>query len=86
MVAPPDLERGVAPLSPPAPHSSCSLDVGLLPAAALGQGRVVALLGRSPDLRHGSSSRPPLLGCRSLTPSVAPPTLGEGLLSISGML
>ena len=28
--APPDLERGVAPLSPPAPHSSRSLEVGLL--------------------------------------------------------
>ena len=30
--APPDLECGVAPLSPPAPHSSCSLEVGVLAA------------------------------------------------------
>ena len=28
--APPDLERGVAPLSPPTPRSSRSLEVGLL--------------------------------------------------------
>ena len=32
--APPDLERGVAPLSPPAPRSSHSLEVGLLLSAA----------------------------------------------------
>ena len=32
--APPDLERGVAPLGPPAPHSHRSLDVGLLLSAA----------------------------------------------------
>ena len=31
--APPDLEHGVAPLSPPAPHSSHSLEVGLLLSA-----------------------------------------------------
>ena len=38
---PPDLECGVAPLSPPAPHGHCSLDVGLLVSAAapdLGRG------------------------------------------------
>ena len=47
MVAPPDLERGVAPLSPPAPHSSHSLEVGLLLlAAAPDLGRWVAPLGR----------------------------------------
>ena len=33
--APPDLEGGVATLSPPAPHSSGSLEVGLLLSAAL---------------------------------------------------
>ena len=43
--APPDLERGVAPLGPPAPRSSRSLEVGLLlSAAAPDFGRVVALL------------------------------------------
>ena len=42
---PPDLERGVAPLGPPAPRSSRSLEVGLLlSAAAPDFGRVVALL------------------------------------------
>ena len=41
--APPDLERGVAPLGPPAPVQPPLLDVGLLlPAAALGLGRGVA--------------------------------------------
>ena len=33
--APPDLEHGVAPLSPPAPSSSHSLEVGLLLSAAI---------------------------------------------------
>ena len=33
--APHDLERGVAPLSPPAPSSSHSLEVGLLLSAAV---------------------------------------------------
>ena len=45
--SPPDLERGVAPLSPPAPRSSRSLEVWLLlSAAAPALGRVVALLRR----------------------------------------
>ena len=39
--APPDLERGGAPLSPPAPGSSRSLEVGLL------------LLAAAPYLGHG---------------------------------
>ena len=34
MATPPDLERGVASLSPPSPRSCCSLDVGLLLLAA----------------------------------------------------
>ena len=32
--APPDVGRGIAPLSPPAPRSSRSLEVGLLLSAA----------------------------------------------------
>ena len=48
--APPDLERGVAPLGPP------------VPAQPLLLGRGVALLSRCPWPRAwGSSSRPPLL-------------------------
>ena len=48
MAAPPDLERGVAPLSPPAPHSSRSLEVGLLLwAAAPALRRGEAPLGRA---------------------------------------
>ena len=39
--APPDLELGVAPLSPPRPRSHRSFEVGLLLSAA------------APDLRHG---------------------------------
>ena len=50
---PPDLERGVAPLGPPAPHSHRSLNVGLLLSAA------------TPDLGRGvvPPSRCPNLGC-----------------------
>ena len=47
--APPDVERGIAPLSLPAPRSSRSLEVGLLLSAAapdLGSG--VAPLGHRP--------------------------------------
>ena len=47
--APPDLEHGIAPPSPPSPHSHCSLDVGLLlPATAPDLGRGVAPLGWQP--------------------------------------
>ena len=47
--APPDLERGVAPLGPPAPSSSRSLEVGLLlSAAAPDLGHGVAPLGQGP--------------------------------------
>ena len=59
----PDLQRGIAPLDPPVPHSHGSLDVGLvLPAIAPGLGlRGVGypLLPTAPDLRHGVTS----LGC-----------------------
>ena len=64
MAAPPDLERGVAPLSPPAPHSSRSLEVGLLLWAA------------APALRRGEASLGRAVAAwrsRSL-----PLTLGEG--------
>ena len=80
MAIPPDLERGVASLGPPAPCSCHSLDVGLLFSAT------------SPDLRHGVTHlgcRPwpqtwgrssQLLLCRhSLALSVAAPDLGRGV-------
>ena len=61
--APHDFECGVTPLSPLAPHSSRSLEVGLhLLAAAPDLGRVVAPLGHCPcPWTWGSSSRPPPL-------------------------
>ena len=63
---PPDLERGVAPLGPPAPGSSRSLEVGLLLSAA------------APDLRLGEA--PLRRACAvAAWPSGSPPlTLGEG--------
>ena len=65
--APPDLERGVAPPSPPAPGSSL-----------LGGG--VAPLCRCPwPGTWGSSSRPTILRCRSLALSFAAPDLGQGV-------
>ena len=58
--APPDLEPGVAPLSPPAPAQPPFLEVGLLLlAAAPDLGHVEARLGHHPWPRMwGSSSRP----------------------------
>ena len=45
----PDLQRGIAPLGPPAPAQLGSLDVGLvLPAVAPGLGRGVAPPGCCP--------------------------------------
>ena len=60
MAAPPELECGVAPLSPPAPANQQLLGGGVAP---LGQ-------GSSPQA-WGSSSRPPLLRCYSLALSMA---------------
>ena len=63
--APPDLERGVAPLGPPAPRQQPLLGGGVAP------------LGRRPLPRTwGSSSLPPLLPYRSLVLSVATPDIG----------
>ena len=47
----PDLQRGIAPLSPPVPAQPLLLGM-LLPAAGPGLGRLVASPGR-PDLRRG---------------------------------
>ena len=60
----PDLQRGIAPLDPPVPHSHGSLDVGLvLLATTLGLGRGVAPPGRRPWPRaQGRGVSPP--GCR----------------------
>ena len=58
--APSDLERGIAPLGPPAPCSHRSLEVGLLLLAAdPGLGRGVAPLGHLPS-GMGSSRLLPL--------------------------
>ena len=66
-VDPPDLEGGVASLSPPAPAQQLLL------------GRGVDPLGRRPwPGTWGSSSRP-LLRCRSLALMVATPDLGRGV-------
>ena len=66
-VAPPDLERGVVTLCRPA---------GQQPLLGCG----VAPLGLGPlPPGWGSSSRPPLLHCRSLALSVATPDLGQGV-------
>ena len=48
-VAPPDLERGVAPLSPPAPSQPSLLGRGVAPLDCIPNlGRGVAPLGRHP--------------------------------------
>ena len=63
----PDLQRGMAPLSPPAPPQAPLL------------GREVAPPGRCPwpQARVGSSRR--FLRCRSLALSAAAPDLGRGV-------
>ena len=77
--APPDLGHGVAPLGPPASHSSRSLELGLLLLAAVPDlGHVVALLSCHPwPWRWGSSFRPPLLRCHNLALSVTTPDLKQ---------
>ena len=51
--APPDLEGGVAPLSPPAPRSSRSLKVGKLLLASAPALSQPGALGPTPDLGRG---------------------------------
>ena len=65
--APPDLERGIAPLGPPAPAQSPLL------------GRGVVHLGSRPSPRTQSSSSWPFLCCHSLALLAAAPDLGLGV-------
>ena len=65
--APPDLERGIAPLGPPAPMQPLLLGCGLAP------------LGRHPWFRMWGSSSWPLLCRRSLALLVAAADLGRGV-------
>ena len=65
--APPDLERGIAPLGPPAPAQPPLLGCGVAP------------LGCRPwPWARGSSSQP-FLRCRSLALLAAAPDLGRGV-------
>ena len=65
--APPDLERGVAPLGPPVPGQPLLLGCGVAP------------LGHRPCPRTWGSSSRPLLHCCSLALSAAAPDLGCGV-------
>ena len=65
--APPDLERGIAPLGPPAPAQSPLL------------GRGVVHLGSRPSPQTQSSSSWPFLCCHSLALLAAAPDLGLGV-------
>ena len=75
----PDLQRGVAPLGPPAPAQPLLLGL-LLPAAAPGFGREVASPSH-PGLRaQGSSSwPPPLTSDAGQLLSATAPGLGHGV-------
>ena len=79
--APPDLERGVAPLSRPAPTQQPLLGGGVSPLGRAPdlRGEVVPLGGRPRPRACGSSSPPPLLHCCSLALSVATLDLGRGI-------
>ena len=69
--APADLERGIAPLGPPAPVQQLLLGSGVAPS---GLRRGVAPPSRCPDLGRGVAPRL-LLQCRSLALSAAAPDL-----------
>ena len=79
--APPDLQRGIVPLGPPAaPRSHRSLDVGwLLPAVAPSLAPGVAPPCRPPWLRTQGSSSRPFLRHHSLALPTAAPDLGSGV-------
>ena len=64
--APPDLERGVAPLGPPAPTQPWLLGDG------------VALLGRLPDLGCGEAPLRCSFAVEAWRSGLPPLTLGEG--------
>ena len=66
-IAPSDLERGVAPLGPPAPVQPPLL------------GRGVAPLGRHLGSWTGGSSSQPFLHCHSLALSATAPDFGGGV-------
>ena len=76
--APPDLERGIAPLGPPVPSQPSLLGLGfLLSAADPGLGRGVAPPGHYPWPQMWGSSSWPVLPHRSLALLVAAPDLGS---------
>ena len=78
---PHDLERGVAPLGPPAPGQPPLLGWGLLFSAAPADlGSVVTPLCGRPDLGCGVNSSLPLLHRHSLAFFVTTPIMGEGYL------
>ena len=72
--APPDLERGVAPLCPPVTAQPPLLGCGVAP------------FGRRPWPRVGGSSSWLLLRCRSLALSAVAPDLGFGVAPLSTLL
>ena len=69
--APPDLQRGIAPLGPPAPVQPQLLGPGVAP------------LRRRPWPWVGGGSSWLLLRCRSLALSAAAPDLGRGVALLS---
>ena len=76
----PDLQRGIAPLGPPAPVQPRSLDTGLLlPAAAPDLGCGVTLLVAAPDFGRGVAPLRPFLRHRSLALLAAATDLGRGV-------
>ena len=78
--APPDLERGIAPLGPPVPSQPSLLGLGfLLSAAAPGLGRGVAPPGRYPWPQMWGSYSWPVLPHHSLALSATAPDLGRGV-------
>ena len=78
--APPDLERGIAPLGPPAPAQPPLLGRGVAsPSAAPDLRHRVTPLGYCPCPRTWGSSSLPFLRRRSLALSAAAPDLGHGV-------
>ena len=81
--APPDLEGGVAPLSLPAPRSSCSFKVGKLLLASAPALSQPCALGPTPDLGQGVVPRG-RTSARSIAASVLQTNLNSKELPILG--
>ena len=83
----PDLQRGIAPVGPPAPAQPWLLGRGVAPPSHLPWPRMRGNSSRrGPWPRTRGSSSQPFLRCRSLALSAAAPDLGRGVGPLSHVM